>query len=77
MSVCQVAPGWVEVRSFHMCLFGVVYVTCGDFHAGTASVHKILCRSWEKCHGDPNNDSTSLRGPRLELCMGISMACPI
>jgi hypothetical protein len=51
-SVCQVAHRWVDVGSFHMCLFGVIYVTCGDFHEGsekgTASVHKILCKSWEK-----------------------------
>jgi hypothetical protein len=35
----------VDVRSFHTRLFGVVYVTCGDFHdgseKGTASVHQI------------------------------------
>jgi hypothetical protein len=35
-SVCQVACSWVYVRSFHMCLFGVVYVTCGYFHDGSA-----------------------------------------
>ena len=42
-SVCQVPHSWVDVGSFHMHLFGVVYVTCGDFHdrseKGTASVH--------------------------------------
>jgi hypothetical protein len=41
-SLCQVARSWVDVDSFHTCLFGVVYVTCGDFHdgseKGTASV---------------------------------------
>jgi len=65
-SVCQVARSWVDVGSFHMRLFGVVYVTCGDFHdgseKGTASVHQILCQSWEKCYRDPHNDSTSLWG---------------
>jgi len=69
-SVCQVARRWVGVHSFHTRLFGVVYVTCGDFHVGTekgtASVHQILCQSWEKCYVDPHNDSTSLRGPNLE-----------
>jgi len=34
-SVCQVARSWVDVGSFHTCLFGVVYVTCGDFHDGS------------------------------------------
>ena len=69
-SVCQVARSLVEVRSFRTRLFGVVYVTCGDFHdgseKGTASVHQMLCQSGEKCYGDPHNDSTSLRGPKLE-----------
>ena len=80
-SVCQVACSWVEVGSFHMRLFGVVYVTCGNFHdgseKGTVSVHQILCQSWEKCYGDPHNDSTSLRGPKLESCTGVSMACMV
>ena len=80
-SVCQVTRSWVEVRSFHTHLFGAVYVTCGDFHdgseKGTASVHQILCQSWEKCYRDPHNDSTSLRGPNLESCAGVSMACPV
>ena len=61
-SVCQVAHSWVDVGSF----FEVVYVTCGYFHDGSekgTSVHQILCQSWEKCYGDPHNDSTSLRGP--------------
>jgi hypothetical protein len=44
-SVCQVACSWVDMGSFHMCLFEVVYVTCGDFHngsgKGTASMYKI------------------------------------
>jgi len=78
-SVCQVAHSWVEVRSFYTRLFGVVYVTCGDLHDGSekgrGSVHQILCQSWEKCYGDPHNDSTSLRGPKLESCAGVSMAC--
>jgi len=80
-SVCQVARSWVEVGSFHMRLFGVVYMTCGDFHdgseKGTASVHKILCQSWGKCYRDPHNDSTSLQGPKRESCAGVSMACPV
>jgi len=67
-SVCQVACSWVDVGSFHTCLFGIMYVTCGDFHDGsekrTASVHQILCQSWEKCYGDTHNDSTSLWGPK-------------
>ena len=65
-SVCQVARIWVDVGSFHTRLFGVVYVTCGDFHdgseTGTASAHQILCQSCDKWHGDSYNDSTSLRG---------------
>ena len=80
-SVCQVARRWVEVDNFHTRLFGVVYVACGDFHdgseKGTASVHQILFQSWEKCYGDPHNDSTSLRGPKFESCAGVSMACPV
>jgi hypothetical protein len=80
-SVCQVARSWVEVGSFHVRLFGVVYVNCGDFHdgsdKGTASVHQILCQSWEKCYGDPHNDSTSLRGQNLESYAGVSMAYPV
>jgi hypothetical protein len=48
-SVCQVARSWVEVGSFHTRLFGVVYVTCGDFHDGSdklaVSVHHILYQS--------------------------------
>jgi hypothetical protein len=30
--VCQVAHSSVDVGSFHTRLFGVVYVTCGNFH---------------------------------------------
>ena len=77
-SVCQVAPSWVDVRSFHTHLFGVVQVTCGDFHdgseKGTASVQQILCQSWKKCYGDPHNNSTSLWGQKLELYTGVSVA---
>ena len=80
-SVCQVARSWVDVGSFHTCLFGVVYVTYGDFHdgseKGTTSVLQSLCQSWEKCYRDPHSDSTSLRGPKLESCAGISMTCPV
>jgi len=80
-SMCQVACSWVDVGSIHMRLLGVVYVTCGDFHdgseIGTASVHQILCQSWEKCYGGLHNDSTILRAPKLESCTGVSMACPV
>ena len=80
-SVSQVARSWVEVGIFHTRLFGVVYVTCDDFHdgpeKGTASVYQILCHSWEKCYGEHHNDSTSLWGPKLESCTGVSMACPV
>jgi hypothetical protein len=76
-SVCQVACSWVYVGSFHMSLFGVVCVTCGDFHDGSEkwilSVHQILCQSWEKCYRGPHNNSTSLRGTNLELYAGVSM----
>jgi hypothetical protein len=47
-SVCQDACSWVDLGSFHTCLFGVVYV--GDFHDGSekgiASVHQIVCQFW-------------------------------
>jgi len=80
-SVCQVAARWVEVGSFHTCLFGVMYMTCGDFHdgpeKGTASVHQILCQSWEKRYGDPQNDSPRLQGPKLESYTDVSMAYPV
>ena len=53
-SVCHVSRSWDEVGSFYTRLFGVVYMTSGDFHdgseKGTASVHQILCQSWEKCY---------------------------
>jgi hypothetical protein len=77
-SVCQVARSWVDVGTFHTRLFGVVYVTCGDFHdgleKGTASVHQILCLSWEKYYGHPHDDSTILQEPNLEMYAGVSMA---
>jgi hypothetical protein len=80
-SVCQVARSWMDVGSFHTHLFGVVYVTCGDFYGGSekgkASVHQILCQSWKKCYGDPHNDSTRLRGLNLESYAGVSMVCPV
>jgi hypothetical protein len=80
-SVCQVAHSWVDMDSFHTHLFEVMYVTCGDIHngseKGTASVHQILYQSWEKCYGDPQNDPTSLWGPKLESCAGVSMARPV
>jgi len=53
-------------------------VTRGDFHdgseKGTASVHQILCQPWEMCYGNPQNDSTRLRGLKLESYTGVSMA---
>jgi hypothetical protein len=56
-------------------------VTFGDFHDGsekrTASVHQILCQSWEKCYGNPHSDSASLRGPNIESYADVSMACPV
>ena len=80
-SVCQVARSWVDVSSFHTRLFGVVYLSCGDFHDGSekgrASVHQMLCQSWEKCYRDLHNDSTSLRGPKPKSCAGVSMECPV
>jgi len=55
--------------SFYVRLFGVVYVTRGDFRdgseKGTENVHFILCQPWEKCYGNPQNDLTRLRGPSL------------
>jgi hypothetical protein len=70
-SVCQVAHTRVDVDSFHTRLFGVMYVTCCDFHNGsengTVSMHQILCQSWRKCYRDPYNDSISRQGPNLEL----------
>jgi hypothetical protein len=69
-SVCQVSRSWVVVGSFHTRLFEVVDVTCDEFQDGSekgiASVHKLLRQSWEKWYGDSHNDSTSLRGPKLE-----------
>jgi len=56
-------------------------VTRGGFgkgsEKGTASVHQILCKSWEKCYRNPLNDSTMLRGPKLESYTGVSVACPV
>ena len=50
-SACQVSRRWDEVGRFYTRLFIVVYVTRGDFYdgseKGTASVHQILCQSWE------------------------------
>jgi len=80
-SACQVSRSWDDMNSFYTRLFGVVYVTLGDLHdgseKGTTSVHQILCQSWEKCYGKPLNDSTSLRGPKFESYIGVSMACPV
>jgi hypothetical protein len=80
-SFCQVARSWVDVGSLLKRLFGVVYMTCGDFHdgseKGTVSVHQILCQSWETYYGDPHNNSTILRGPNLESYVVVSMAYPV
>jgi hypothetical protein len=50
-SVCQVACSWVDVGSFHARLFGVMYVTCGDFYdgseKGTVSVHQSFRQNTE------------------------------
>jgi hypothetical protein len=79
-SVCLVARRVVEVGNFHTRLFGVVYMMCGNFHngskKGTVSVHQNLCQSWEKCYTDPHSDSTSLRGPNVELYADVSMELP-
>jgi len=64
--VCQVAHSWVDADSFH-----------DGSEKGTASVHQTLRQSWEKCYGDPHNDSISLREPKPVSCAGVSMACPV
>jgi hypothetical protein len=78
-SANQVSHKWDDMDSFYTRLFWVVYMTCGNFYdgsdKGTANVHQILCQSWEKCYRNPRNDSTRLRGPKLESCSGVSMAC--
>jgi len=80
-SVCQVARSWVDVGSIQTRLIEVMYVTRGDFYhgseKGTASMYHILCQFWETCYADPHNDTTSLRGPNLESCIGVSMTCPV
>jgi hypothetical protein len=47
-SVRQVAQRLVDVGSFHARLFGVVYVTYGDFHDRSeecaVNVYQILCQ---------------------------------
>jgi hypothetical protein len=63
-SACQVSRRWDDMGSFCTHLFGVIYMTCNDFHdgseKGTVSVHQILCQSWEKFYGNPRNDLTRL-----------------
>ena len=80
-SACQVSRRWDDVGRFYTGLFGVVYVTRGNFYdgseKGTMSVHRILCQSWETRYGNPLNDSIRLRGPKLESYSGVSMACPV
>jgi len=47
-SAYEVSHRQDDVGSFYTHLFGVVYVTLGDFHdgseKGTANVHQILCQ---------------------------------
>jgi len=43
-SVCQVARSWVEVGSFHTRLFGVVYVTCGEFYDGSEKEQRVCIK---------------------------------
>jgi len=80
-SACQVSCRWDDVVSFYARLCGVVYVTRGGFgngsEKGTVSVHQILCKSWEKCYRNPQNDSTRLRGRKLESYTGVSVACRV
>ena len=80
-SAYQVSRRRYAVVSFYARLNGVVYVTRGVFgkgsEKGTASVHQSLCKSWEKCYRNPRNDSTRLRGPKLESYTGVSVACPV
>ena len=80
-STCQVSRRWNDVVSFYARLCGVVYVMRGGFgngsEKGTASVNQILYKSWEKCYRSPRNESTRLRGPKLESFTGVSVACPV
>jgi hypothetical protein len=80
-SVCQVACDWVDMGSFHMRLFEVMYMNCGVPHSesekGTVSVHQILCQSWKVCYGDPHNYSPSLHVPNFESYAGVSIAWPV
>jgi hypothetical protein len=39
----------------------------------TASVHKIVCKSWEKCDTYPDNDEASVQGRKREACTAVSM----
>ena len=74
-------PSWDGVVSFYARLCGVVYVTRGGFgkgsEKGTTSMHQILYKSWEKCYRDPRNDSTRLRGPKLESYSGMPGSRPV
>jgi hypothetical protein len=78
-SVCQVACSCVDMGSFHTCLFGDVYVTCGDLNdgseKGTASVHQILCQSWEKCYRDPPTVIHQAFRDQILGCTCVSMVC--
>ena len=48
-------------------------MTRGDFHDGSekgiASVHQILCQSWEKCYGLPGSV------PKMEETLGPVPTC--
>jgi len=43
-SVCQVALSWVDVGSFHTRLFGVVYMTCGNFTTGQRKEQRVCIK---------------------------------
>jgi hypothetical protein len=43
-SVCQGARSWMDIGSFHTRLFGVVYVTCGDFHDGQRKEQRVCIK---------------------------------
>ena len=61
-----------------MPLFGVAYVTCGDFHdgseKGTVSVHHICANLGKSATEILTMIPTSLWGSKLESCAGVSIA---
>jgi hypothetical protein len=40
-SACQVLRRWDDMGSFYTCLFGVVYVTRGDFYDGSDKKQRV------------------------------------